>query len=471
MDMKTYDLIIIGGGSAGSTAAKTAVRADKQVAMVERDKLGGTCLNYGCDPTKALLHIAGQRHFLLSQNPAVNPDLQEGLGWSDALERVQGLINAFRGGSHEDAIARQKKRGVDFYSGTGRFLDAHTLEVAEEKLWGDQFIIATGMQAVAPPIQGLEQSGFITNREAVSLKTLPDSLAIIGAGFVGIEFAQMFQRFGVQVSVFDQVGAIVPNADGALSGEIQALLEEEGVCFELNAEILSVQKVGQGKKVAWSQKGDVVSAVFDEVLVAAGRVPAVEGLCLEKAGVEMCKGGVRVNSNLRTTCEHIWAAGDVTGYPPFTHVAAPQGKLAAANAFCQVPETFDAKAIPSCLFTDPPLAQVGETEESLEKDRVSYHQHVFEIAHIPRQVIEGDGRGKIKMLADDSGRILGAHVLSFGADDLIATLALAMRCDISVDQVADAIFPYPTRSQALAVLANRFTDSLEDRCPNFLLDD
>ncbi len=456
-----YDLIVIGGGSAGSTAAKFAAKRELKVALIEHDKLGGTCLNYGCDPTKALLNAAQPYK---DQKP--DEPLQE--VWSQAVARINVLIDEIRGGSHDDAVQRQTDRGIDVILGQARFTDPHTIQVNEKQITARKILIATGMEPAIPPIDGLENVRYITNREAVQLDSLPESLAIIGGGFIGVEFSQIFRRFGVEVTILELAPRILMKADGEVSAQLQQSLEDEGVQFMLEVEIKSVEQKDREITIKYTKDNEERTLQVESLLIAAGRRPALDALSLEKAGLKTDDGSLVVDDTLQTNVLHIYAAGDVSGYPPFTHVASPQGKMAVFNAFCsEEPMRFDDNAIPAAVFIDPALAYVGLTEEYLKETGQDYKVRSINIAGLPRNKIEGTETGLVKILTSPDGNILGVHVFTTHADECIGPAIIAMRHGLNVDQLGDLIVPYPTRSQGIAIAAKRFSTTMQDRCPDF----
>jgi pyruvate/2-oxoglutarate dehydrogenase complex dihydrolipoamide dehydrogenase (E3) component len=456
-----YDIIVIGGGSAGSTAAKFAAKRDLKVALIERDKLGGTCLNYGCDPTKAFLHAARNLKDRELQEP-----LQE--EWGHVVIRVRELIDEIRGGSHDDAVQRQSNRGIDVILGQARFVDPHTLTVGEKTISAEKILVATGMEPAVPPIDGLDKIKYLTNREAVSLDSLPVSIAIIGGGFIGVEFSQIFRRFGVDVTILELAPRILMKADGEVSDALQQSLEDEGIRFILNTDIQRVDQDKNGIRVSYVKDDKAQSITVESLLVATGRRPALDELSIEKAGLEIEEGSLKVESTLQTNVPHIYAAGDVSGYPPFTHVAAPQGQMAVFNAFCSSePMRFDDTAIPAAVFTDPSMAYVGMTEESLKESDQAYDVRTINIGGLPRNKIEQTEKGIVKILIRPEGEIAGVHVFSTNADECIGPAVLAMRHGLNVDQLGDLMLPYPSRSQGLSIAANRFSTTMQDRCPDF----
>lgn len=453
MTGQTYDFVVVGGGSAGSTAAKKAARDGRRVALVERDLLGGACLNYGCDPTKALLHAAHLLYQARNAGPYGIRIPRAELDWPRARQRVRDLVESIRGGSHEEAVARQQERDIDVYLGEGAFEDRNTLRVGNERVHGGRFLIATGSSALVPPIQGLEEAGYITNRDAVWLDCLPASVAILGAGPVGVEFAQMFARFGVRVTLVEMRANILPADDTELSGLLTHYLRQEGVTVELGATVERVERRNGSRRLCWRRDGCDQWCEAESVLVAVGRGPNTAHLNLEAAAVRASDGHIEVDETLRTSQPHIWAAGDVIGAYPFTHVASRQGSLAYRNAFDESPQPFDYAAVPWVTYTHPALAHAGRTEGALRADGVEYEAETLSFDDVPRTRVTGETKGMVKLLSAPDGTLLGGHILGERADDLIAPLVLAMRHGLPVGALADTIFPYPTRSEALAFAA------------------
>jgi dihydrolipoamide dehydrogenase len=445
MAKQAYDLLVIGAGAAGSTAASTAAQNGYRVALVERDKIGGTCLNYGCDPTKAMIHIAG----LLYQ--AHHAD-QFGLhfsgvkaDWALVMQWVQQAILRIRGGTSEEAAADMSHKGINVLLGEAAFLSPHELTIAGQTVSADRIIIATGGQNAIPPIEGLNEVGFITNVEAVALQTLPRRLAVVGGGAIGIEFAQMFQRFAVEVTVLEHSPMLLDKEDREVADKLSSLLAKEGIRLETSVELRRVQQDTTGKRLTIRcGEGEEEQLVVDEILLAIGRHASFASLHLEKAGVKTSKKGIEVDATLRTSMPHIWAAGDVTGGLQFTHVAYEQGKLASHNAFAQEPQPFDEHVIPWVTFSDPALAHVGKTEEQLREGKVEYRVARMYFKDVERAIAEGATDGLVKLLVDKSGRILGGHVLAPRAGDLLAPIILAMHADLTAEVLASTIMPYPT---------------------------
>ncbi len=444
-----YDFVIIGAGTAGNSAAFAAAEKGRRVALIERDKLGGTCHNYGCDPTKTLLHVGQLRYRARHAN---RYGLRTGsieVDWDAVQAWVQKVLEEMQGGTDEEARQSVRDKGIDLLFGEARFVSAHEVEVNGETLSGDQILIATGMQAVVPDIEGLRETGFITNVEAVSLPKLPGRLAVVGGGPLGAEFAQLFRRFGVEIIVVEQSETLLPTEDSELSDMLADLLRKEGIKIELGAELTNVAQTDTGKRITFKRDHETLTADVDEILVALGRRPNLDALNLETAGVETTKKGVEVDAYLRTNVPHIWAAGDIASQYPFTHVAEAQGKLVVHNAFAQQPRPFNDYAVPWATYTDPELAHVGKTEDELNQDGVPYYVVRHLMKQNDRAIAIGRTEGMVKMLVGDDDLLLGGHVLAAHGGEIIAPLVVAMRNKLPVTALADTLLPYPTLAESV----------------------
>ncbi|HET8845296.1 MAG TPA: FAD-dependent oxidoreductase [Ktedonobacteraceae bacterium] len=453
-----YDLLVIGAGAAGGSAAHTAASMGARVVQIERDKIGGTCLNYGCDPTKTLLHIAQELYRTRHSTQLGLSFSSFSVEWPRVLAYVQEVITDMRGGNMQQASEQLHREGIEFIAGDARLLSPHEVEVNGRHITTERVILAVGCQPEVPAIEGLHEAGFITNIQAVSLSTLPRRLAIIGGGAIGIEFAQMFQRFGVQVTVLEKHPQILATEDQELADLLRTLLTHEGIELISDAELQRVEKTSEGKQLTYrSAQGPEQKVVVDEILLALGRRPALEKLGLETIGVKTTQKGIEVDPALRTSVPHIWAAGDIVTKFQFTHVANEQGALAARNAFATHPTPFDRRAIPWVTFTDPPLAHVGQTEEELREQQKTYTVRRLEFKEIERALTMGQTEGKMKFLVDEKGLLLGAHILGPRADELLTPLILTIQNELPVARLAATLLPYPTLSEGLRTLASRFS--------------
>ncbi len=461
-----YDAIIIGAGAAGSTAVNLLHKAGKRVALIERDDLGGTCLNYGCDPTKTMLHAAkllwDAQHHAPDYGVHVN---NVTLDWEGLLARIAEVQRNMRGGTRAEARRKMREQGIDLVIGEAGFVDPHTVEVTTsqigsgetQRISADQFLLATGVRTDCPPINGLAEAGFITNREAVQLAAPPKRLGILGSGPLGVEFAQMFNRFGTQVTAFDQSDTILSKDDDELSNSLQALLEAEGITFHLGATVRRVEKNEEGKRIIFQgDDGSEQHVDVDEILLSAGRTPNIDQLHLDAAGVDCdAKKGILTDDTLRTNVSHIWAAGDVTTPYKFTHIAEKHGEHAAQNMLGNV-QPFDFTAITWATYTSPELAHIGQSKRQLDEEGIAYSELSQKFSSVPRAQAEGKTEGQIKLLVGDDGKILGAHVLGHSAGELLAPVLVAMRAGMKASALGELIFPYPTLSEAVGMVAKKF---------------
>lgn len=443
-----FDLIVIGSGAGGSTAAFEAVGRGARVAMIEEWLVGGTCLNAGCDPTKTLVRSAEIAHLARTSARYGISTGAPSIDWPAIRQRVETVIDTIRGG---DGDANVRKAGIALFKSHGRFVAPDRVAAGDADITAGKFIIATGAKTTIPPIPGLHDAGFLTNIEAVRMAALPASLAIIGGGTIAVEFAQIFARFGVEVTVIGSRELLVPREDEELSRALRPMLEREGIRVETGVRLTRVESNGALKRLRGERGDETVSIDAEEILVAAGRTPAVGDLGLELAGVEVGQRGVVVDDELRTTAENIWAIGDVTGRFPFTHVADYQARIAEHNAMSGKPAIkTNYRATPWVTFTDPELARVGLTEAEARAVHDDVVVKTVQMKDIARAITSGETDGFVKLVTlGSTGEILGAHILAAGAGELLPQIVLAMRNHLPVGAIADAIHAYPTMSEGV----------------------
>lgn len=450
--MRKFDLAIIGGGVAGLVAAGGAARLGARVALIERVSLGGDCLRSGCVPTKRLVRAA-KTFSIMKMSAQFGLDVRgvkaDFARVMDSVRKTQEKI-----GEH-DSPERFQKMGVHLFFGAGRFTSPHAFALENATVEARKFIISTGSSPAIVPIKGLREAGPLTNETALGLERLPLSIAILGGGPIGIEFAQVFARLGSEVTVLERGDRILPKEDKELSELLKDLLESEGVKVELNVEIRNLERMGTKPTVAAA--GNKLYQA-DEVMAATGRKPNVEGLGLDVAGVEFdSRKGLVVDSHLRTTAPHIFGAGDVASPFAFTHVAEYLSGIALGNAlFPLVKRTVDLRVVPWTTFTDPELARVGVTEdEAREKHGKEVRVYRFPFEGVDRAVIDGDAKGLIKLVCRKK-EIVGAHILGPGAGELIHEYVLAMRMGIPITEVSKTIHVYPTLSMGVKRAADQY---------------
>jgi pyruvate/2-oxoglutarate dehydrogenase complex dihydrolipoamide dehydrogenase (E3) component len=444
-----YDLIVVGAGAAGSTAASEARGQGARVAMIEQWKVGGTCLNAGCDPTKALVRSAHALHETRTASRFGIEIDDVRLDWPRVIDRVERVIDTIRGGDGDRNI---REAGIDLRKGHARLLSPKEVAVEGDVLRGEALILATGVRAFVPAIPGLREAGFITNVEAVTLPVLPRSLAIIGGGTIAMEFAQIFARFGVQVTVLGRNPRLLPLEEPELVEMLRGLLAHEGVRIETGVTLERVSSTGNRKRIVAHRDGVRFEIEADEILVAAGRTPQVEDLGLETAGVVHDATGIVADATLQTSAPGVWAAGDcVTGSPRFTSLADHQGRVAAHNALGGLPVR-DAieTVVPTAVFTDPELGRVGLTEAAARQAGHAVRAETVPMRDLARAVITGETAGAVKLVADAAtGRMLGGSVLAAGGGELLGEIALAVRLGLTCHAIADTLHAYPTFSEGV----------------------
>lgn len=448
--METYDMVIIGGGVGGLVTAAGASQMGASVALIERESLGGDCLHHGCVPTKRLVHSAKvaslmrrAEEFGLEGGP-LTVNFQKVM---EQMRKVQDRISV------NDDPERFRKMGVKVIFGNGRFIDNHTFEVNGEKIRGRKFLIATGSRPVILPIPGLKEAGALTNVTALKLEKLPESIVILGAGPIGMEFAQVFHRLGSKVTVIEKMGQILPREDEEISNKLEEILSKEGMDIVTCTEVNGVKVEGNKKIIAATCPTGDKTFVADEVMIAIGRAPNVEGLNLEAAGVEYDnRKGIKIDDTLRTTAKHIYSCGDVAGPYAFTHMAEYQAGLVISNAlFPLVNRKADYRVVPWVTYTDPELGRAGLTEAEAKakygESAVSVYRFYFE--DVDRAVIEGEGHGTIKLVCDKKRQLLGVHLLGPHAGELLHEYVLAMKTKLPITTISQTIHVYPTLSQAV----------------------
>lgn len=442
------DVLVIGFGKGGKAVAAKMGQLGKNVVLVEQsDRMyGGTCPNVGCVPTKALVHHANKRR--------PEDSLQD---WYErSVGEVQALTSLFRAGNFEGLNAMDTVKVV---TGRAKFEDPHTVSVGEGAnrltITGDKILINTGSEPVVPDIPGLRNSKYtVTSTELIETSTLPPRLAIIGGGYLGLEFASIYRRFGSEVTVLEAASDILRREDEDVRSAVQTILAEEGVKVATGARVVEVSDGPAEATVVFDQGGSKRTIDVDGVLVATGRRPVTAELNLDAAGVRVTdSGAVEVDEHLRSSQPHIFALGDVNGGPQFTYISLDDSRIVLDQLVGEGRRsTEDRVAVPHTLFITPPLATVGvtETEARAQGQRVRItSQPVAEIIAMPRAYVVEETRGMMKFIIDaDTDTILGAALLSTDAQELINTVALAMRHGITASELRDSIYTHPSSTEA-----------------------
>ena len=446
-----YDLAIVGSGGGAFAAAIAARRRELRVVMVDRGMVGGTCVNVGCIPSKALLAAAETRHRASQQR---FPGIHTQAGEVDFASLVAGKDEIVEGLRQEKYLDIAAEYGIELLDGNARFVDGPALDVDDRPIEAAHYLVATGAEPALPDIPGLAGSDYLTSTTAMELDHLPESLIVIGGGYVAMEQAQLFAHLGTHVTML--VRSKLARAEEPQIGEtIQQAFEAEGII--VHEGLTPNRVVRDGDEVIVSGAGRELRA--EHVLVATGRRPRTEGLGLEAVGVDIGHGGeVVVDDDLSTSNPRVWAAGDVTGHPQFVYVAAKHGGLVVENAFDGAGKRIDYTALPRITFTNPTIASAGLTEAQALDQGIECSCRTLPLEHVPRAIVNRDTRGLVKLVAErESGRIVGAHLVGDSAGDVILAASLAIQTGMTVEQLASGWNPYLTLGEGLYLAAQAFT--------------
>jgi mercuric reductase len=455
-----FDLIVIGGGSAARDAANMAMRDyDARVALVERERWGGSCPNVACSPTKAYLvaaeltHDAGTRAQVIGiETGGAKVDLARVREWKESLKKSQ-----------EQWVRDLEGAGFAAISGQATFTGPRTLRVGDRELESERVLVATGSRTAVPPVEGIDGIDWLDHVRALDLDEVPRSLLVVGAGAVGLEFGQAFSRFGATVTIVDGAKRIAPLADADASGALAAALQADGI--ELLPSVF-VQRARQdgGEVVATIAPRDGSDAFerrAERVLLASGRVANVEELGLEAVGVETTKAGIVVDEHLRTSAPGVWAAGDVTAVAQFTPIAQYQARVAVADMFGEDAPGADYSVLPTAIFTDPELGSVGLTEEQARER--GHEVEVTTNERVKRFQFVGAEHGLFKIVFDRGDRkVLGLHVVSRNAGEIVQGFSLGLRFGATVDDLAAMHHVFPTFGEGVKAAAERAMPMLAD---------
>ncbi|MEQ8357835.1 MAG: mercury(II) reductase [Kiloniellaceae bacterium] len=450
-----YDLAVVGAGSAGFSAAITAAEAGARVALIGQGTLGGTCVNVGCVPSKALIRAAEAVHHA---NTASRFSGVEAAGrvadWNALRRQKDELVTALRQSKYVDLLPAYS--GVTYLEGRAR-LDDRGVTVDGQRLRAEKTIIATGSHEFVPELPGLGSVPYLTSTTAFELEKLPQSLLIVGGGYIGCELAQMFARAGVKVTLLFR-SRLLPQAEPEIGAALAGYLSQDGVVVQPVEKYESVHATGPGVDLAVTIDGEAAILQAQSLLLSAGRRANTEGLGLDEAGVALSANrGIEVDDRMRTTKSGTYAAGDVTGQDLFVYMAAYGAKIAASNALNGDGLVYDKIAMPAVVFTDPQVASVGLTEAAARKRGIDVRTSILALDNLPRAQAARDTRGLIKLVAEGSSKkLLGAHILAPEGADSIQTAALALRQGLTYSDLAEMIFPYLTTVEGLKLAAQTF---------------
>jgi pyruvate/2-oxoglutarate dehydrogenase complex dihydrolipoamide dehydrogenase (E3) component/uncharacterized membrane protein YdjX (TVP38/TMEM64 family) len=451
-----YNLVVLGAGTAGLVSAAGAAGLGAKVALIERNLLGGDCLNVGCVPSKGIIRAA--RAAFDARNGkefGMEFDKAPDAAFSQAMERMRRLRAGISG---HDSAERFRKLGVDVFIGDGRFVGPSAVEVEGKRLEFHRAVIATGARASELPIPGLAEAGYYTNETIFTLTTLPQRIAVIGAGPIGCELAQSFGRFGSEVYLIEALHGIMPNEDPDAAGVVHKSMDRDGIKLLCCGKELKVAKVdGGGKRLTVESLHGSYDIVVDEILVGGGRTPNLEGLGLEAAGVKYTKYGVDVDDRLRTSNPRVYAAGDICSRYKFTHAADAMARIVLANALFYARRKVTDLVIPWCTYTDPEIAHVGYYEKDAAAAGFQVGTITQSFDDVDRAVLDGETSGFARVHYDKkSGKILGGTIVARHAGEMISELTLAMVAGQKVGVLSSTIHPYPTQAEVLRKIGDAY---------------
>ncbi len=452
---KAYDLAVIGAGSAGFSAAITAADKGARVALIGGGTIGGTCVNIGCVPSKTLiratetLHQASRAARFSGISASARID-----DWGAVARQKDDLVASLRQAKYADLLPAYNN--IAYLEGKACLREGGVL-IGGEPIAAAKIIIATGARPAIPDILGIAGVGYLTSTTALELTTLPHSLLVIGGGFVGAELAQMFSRAGVAVTLVFR-STLLPEAEPEIGAALQSYFTGESISVVAGVSYRAIRETSAGIALDISRDGYPTVLEAEKVLIATGRTPNTEGLGLAEHGIELSmRGAIAVDAYMRTSRPGVYAAGDVTGRDQFVYMAAYGAKLAAKNALNGDSLRYDSAAMPAVVFTDPQVASVGLTETAAQAAGYEVRVSVLALDQVARAVAARDARGLIKLVADGkTRRLLGAHILAPEGADSIQTAAMAIRHGLSIDDLAEAIFPYLTTVEGLKLAALAF---------------
>ncbi|HHJ36100.1 MAG TPA: NAD(P)/FAD-dependent oxidoreductase [Gammaproteobacteria bacterium] len=448
------DVVIVGGGAGGLVVASVAAQLGLDVVLINKEEnMGGDCLHYGCVPSKTLIKSASVAHTMAQADRWGLTPVDSQVDMKSVNQIIQDVVDTIQ---VHDSRERFEALGCEVITGEARFTAPARIEVGGERIEARHFVVATGSSTFIPPIKGLQGVTFLTNEDMYSLPTLPESMVVLGGGPIGVEMAQAYNRLGTKVSIVELAPRLLPRMDDDLSEILADVLRSEGISICLNSEVVEVSEQGKEKQIRLK---DGQTLVAETLMVAIGRRPMVDSLNLDKADVLYDSAGIKVNQKMQTSNKKIYACGDVTGELPLTHVAELQAGVVIANLIFKMPKKISYDVIPSVVYTDPEVAQVGISVEqcrALKKGEI----HQFDVSQLDRAVTDNDKKGVAKILTS-KGRVVGAHIIAPHAGELIHELALAIQENMKISKITSLVHAYPSYSQLNKRLAGQYyTDRL-----------
>jgi pyruvate/2-oxoglutarate dehydrogenase complex dihydrolipoamide dehydrogenase (E3) component len=457
-----YNIVVIGAGTAGLITAVIAASLGAKVALIEKHLMGGDCLNVGCVPSKGVIRAARAWADL---RKATEFGLHIPTGVTYDFGAVMARMRKLRARiSRNDSARRYTKLGVDVYIGSGRFLGFDTVQV--EGPAGNRILtfakaaVCTGARAAVPETPGLQEAGYLTNETVFSLTALPQRLGVIGAGPIGCELAQSFARFGTQVYLIEAMHGILPNEDRDAAAIVEQQLLRDGVKLRCCGKNLKVDKIEGGKRLTVDSHGQHYDVIVDEILVGVGRIPNVERIGLETAGILYDKNGIKVNAQLQSTNPKVFAAGDVCSRYKFTHAADAMAQIVIQNALFPHPlglgyASIESLNMPWCTFTEPEIAHVGMYERDAKEKGIEVETYTYKLDEVDRAILDGEDEGFARVhIKKGTDKILGATIVAAHAGDLIGEFSVAMKAGAGAKTIAGTIHPYPTQAEVSKKVVN-----------------
>lgn len=444
-------VVVVGGGVGGYPAALRAARLGADVTLVEKEQIGGVCLNKGCIPTKVFLHTASIYQEVKRASIFGLATKKLEVDYTKVLARKNAIVNRLTGG----VASLLKNKKIKVLNGTAAFSDSNSMKILEtgEVLTGNKFILATGSVPAQLSIDGSENVSLMTSDDLLNMESLPTDLLIIGGGYIGVELGQFYSRMGVKVTIVEMLDRIVPTEDVEIGRALEAALSREGIHILTKATVEKIEKDGKNKRVTLSTSEGKKEIITSEVAQSVGRRPHYSSMNVEKIGLKTDKGRIAVNVRMETNIPHIYAAGDVTGRIMLAHVAMAEGECAARNALGH-PSPLSYRAVPRCIYTSPEVACVGLTEDDAITAKGEVQVGRFPFHAIGKALLMEETEGMIKIVADKKhGEILGVHIIGPHATELIAEAVLAMELEATVEELAHTIHPHPTLSEGMGEAA------------------
>ncbi len=444
-------VIVIGGGVGGYPAALRAARLGAEVTLIERERIGGVCLNKGCIPTKVFLHTASIcREIKRASLFGVNTEKLE-VDFNRLIDRKKAIVDRLTGG----VASLLRNKNIKVIKGTASFTDSKSIRIMEtgEAVSGDKFILATGSVPAKLSIDGSENVPLLTSDDLLSIESLPQSLVIIGGGYIGVELGQFFSRMGVKVSIVEMLNRIIPTEDEEVSQALEGFLSKEGIAIFTQAKVEKIKKEDKNKKVIFSVPAGKKEIVASEVAQTVGRRPRYLEVNIEKIGLKTDMGRITVDDRMQTSLPHIYAVGDVVGGIMLAHVAMAEGECAARNAL-GYRSSISYRAVPRCIYTSPEVACVGLSEKEAIREKGEVQVSRFPFHAVGKAALTEETEGMIKIVAGKKyGEILGVHIIGPHATELIAEAVLAIEMEVTVDELAHVIHAHPTLSEGVGEAA------------------